>query len=59
MLTNEMLYIETHGDQPKIIETIPGWAHDITNIGTEEMVVMLWANEIFDRINPDTIVSKV
>jgi UDP-2-acetamido-2,6-beta-L-arabino-hexul-4-ose reductase len=59
ILTNEVHHIETKGDHPQIIETVPGWTHDITNIGKEEMVVMLWANEIFDRANPDTIASKV
>ena len=59
MLTNEVYHLETHGEQPQIVETVPGWTHDITNIGTDEMVVMLWANEIFDRGNPDTISSKV
>ena len=43
----------------KIVETVPGWSHDITNIGAEEMIVMLWANEIFDPDNPDTITHKV
>ncbi len=41
-------------DNPQIVETIPGWAHDITNIGNSKMLVMLWANEIFDEKNPDT-----
>ena len=59
MLTNEVHHIETNGNQPQIVETVPGWTHDITNIGKDEIVVMLWANEIFDRANPDTIVSKV
>jgi UDP-2-acetamido-2,6-beta-L-arabino-hexul-4-ose reductase len=59
MLTDELHYLETKGDQPQIVETVPGWTHDITNIGTEEMLVMLWANEIFDPANPDTIPSKV
>lgn len=59
MLTNEVHHIETHGDKPQVVETVPGWTHDITNIGADEMVVMLWANEIFDRANPDTITSKV
>jgi UDP-2-acetamido-2,6-beta-L-arabino-hexul-4-ose reductase len=59
MLTNELHYLETKGEQPQIVETVPGWTHDITNIGTDELVVMLWANEIFDRVNPDTIASKV
>ena len=33
---------------------MPGWAHDITNVGDDEIIVMLWANEIFDRARPDT-----
>lgn len=59
MLTNEIFELFTSGDVPQVVDTIPGWAHDITNIGDEEMVVMLWANENFDRERPDTIASKV
>jgi UDP-2-acetamido-2,6-beta-L-arabino-hexul-4-ose reductase len=59
ILTNEVYHIETEGEKPRVVETVPGWTHDITNIGGEEMVVMLWANEIFDRTMPDTITSKV
>lgn len=42
------------GSEPEVVETVPGWAHDITNIGDSDMVVMLWANEVFDRQRPDT-----
>lgn len=59
MLTDETHTITTSGEKPQIVETVPGWTHDITNIGPDEMVVMLWANEIFDRTHPDTITSKV
>jgi UDP-2-acetamido-2,6-beta-L-arabino-hexul-4-ose reductase len=59
IMTNEVCHIETQGSEPKIVETVPGWSHDITNVGNEEMIVMLWANEIFDRQIPDTIASKV
>ncbi|MFY7994482.1 MAG: UDP-2-acetamido-2,6-beta-L-arabino-hexul-4-ose reductase [Bacteriovoracaceae bacterium] len=59
MITDEKFEIISTGDEPVVVETIPGWTHDITNIGEEEMVVMLWANEIFDRENPDTYASKV
>ena len=59
MLTNETFELFTSGDMPQVVDTIPGWAHDITNIGEEEMVVMLWANENFDRERPDTIANKV
>lgn len=54
MYTSEAYELVTSGDKPQIVETVPGWTHDITNIGTEEMVVMLWANEVFDRARPDT-----
>lgn len=40
--------------EPTIVETIPGWVHDITNTGNEELIVFLWANEVFDKNNPDT-----
>lgn len=59
ILNNEVYHLETEGAKPQVVETVPGWTHDITNIGDEEMVVMLWANEIFDRAHPDTISSKV
>ena len=49
----------TSGDELRVVDTVPGWTHDITNVGEEEMVVMLWANEIFDRDKPDTITAKV
>lgn len=54
LLTNERVEIFTSGDKPEMVDTIPGWVHDITNVGDDEMVVMLWANELFDRANPDT-----
>lgn len=59
IITNERFEVFTSGTRPQVVETIPGWTHDITNVGEDEMIVMLWANEIFDRENPDTIISKV
>jgi UDP-2-acetamido-2,6-beta-L-arabino-hexul-4-ose reductase len=59
MLTGERFEIFTAGETPQVVETVPGWTHDITNIGADEMIVMLWANEIFDRTRPDTIAAKV
>jgi len=55
MLTGEKHELTTSGDKPEIVETVPGWTHDITNMGQDELVVMLWANEVFDRARPDTI----
>ena len=57
--TGEQHEIVTRGGEPRVVETVPGWTHNITNIGTDELIVMLWANEIFDRERPDTVALKV
>ena len=59
LLTNELVELRTSGDKPQVVDTIPGWVHDITNIGQDELVVMLWANEVFDRANPDTVAAPI
>jgi UDP-2-acetamido-2,6-beta-L-arabino-hexul-4-ose reductase len=59
ILTGERYNLETSDSEPMVVETIPGWAHDITNIGDDELIVMLWANEIFDHDKPDTIMKKI
>ena len=57
--TGETHELVTRGGEAQIVETIPGWTHNITNIGDDELIVMLWANEVFDRARPDTIAMKV
>lgn len=59
IVTDETVEIYTTGEQPEIVETVPGWSHDITNVGDDEMVVMLWANENFNPAKPDTVAYKV
>ncbi|MRS98706.1 NAD-dependent epimerase/dehydratase family protein [Ralstonia pickettii] len=59
MHTGETHELITSGEKAEIVETVPGWTHDITNIGQDEMIVMLWANEIFDRARPDTYASPL
>lgn len=59
IVTGETFELVTRGGEATIVETIPGWAHNVTNIGDDELIVMLWANEIFDRARPDTIAARV
>ena len=59
MVTGQFHELHTSGELPQIVETVPGWTHDITNVGDDEMIVMLWANEIFDRERPDTYACPV
>lgn len=48
-----------NSETPQVVDSIPGWVHDITNKGNDEAIVMLWANEKFDRENPDCIPCEV
>jgi UDP-2-acetamido-2,6-beta-L-arabino-hexul-4-ose reductase len=59
IVSNEKYELITSSEQPTVVDTVPGWTHDITNIGDDELIVMLWANEVFDPENPDTKASKV
>ena len=59
IITGERYELVVSSESFEIVETVPGWSHDVTNIGDEELVVMLWANEIFDRNLPDTIAKAL
>ena len=59
MITGETSDITVSSDRPQVVDSIPGWVHDITNIGDTEAIIMLWANEIFDRQRPDCIPCEV
>lgn len=59
IITDETHELITRGNEARIVETAPGWTHNITNIGDDELVVLLWANEIFSGEKPDTISLKV
>lgn len=59
IITGETYKIRTSGAVPTVVETAPGWAHDVTNVGTDTLISLLWANEIFDSARPDTFTVKV
>jgi UDP-2-acetamido-2,6-beta-L-arabino-hexul-4-ose reductase len=59
IVTGERREIDVTGEESRVVETVPGWTHDITNIGDRQMIVMLWANEIFDPARPDTVMEPV
>ncbi|KNC08204.1 capsular biosynthesis protein [Pantoea sp. RIT-PI-b] len=59
LITNEYYELTTSKAHSMIVETIPGWSHDVTNIGDDELIAIVWANENFDPQNPDTIASSL
>lgn len=59
IITNEYYQLDVSASEFKIVETTPGWTHDVTNIGSNDLIVMLWANEIFNHDKPDTIAKSL
>ena len=55
ILTGDEHEVVTSATSPVVVETIPGWTHDVANIGEGELVAIVWANEVFDRDRPDTV----
>lgn len=53
-ISGETFEIVSNSTQPTLIETLPGWAHDVTNVGDNELIVISWASEQFDPERPDT-----
>lgn len=55
----EIINYVVNGDQIEIVDIPPGYTHSITNIGEEDMLTIMWANEVFDREKPDTYFEEV
>lgn len=50
---------EADDTEIKIVTIPPGYIHNIENIGDDEMTMVLWGNELFDKDFPDTYAKKV
>ena len=58
--TKEVIEFEVSGDKLQAIQMLPGYTHNIINLSeTENLVTLMWANESFDKENPDTYFEKV
>lgn len=59
IITDQFLELYASGDKVTVVESIPGWSHNVTNVGESKLICMVWANEMFDRDKPDTIALPV
>lgn len=58
--TKEVIEFEVSGDKLQAVQMLPGYTHNIINLSeTENLVTLMWANESFDKENPDTYFEKV
>ncbi|MBQ9505007.1 MAG: capsular polysaccharide biosynthesis protein CapF [Lachnospiraceae bacterium] len=52
---SEVRRFEVWGGEPRFVEMLPGYTHNIINLSdTEELITIMWANENFNKERPDT-----
>ena len=60
LLNNEVYEFKVCGDIPQAIHMLPGFTHNIINLSdSEELITLMWANELFDSNKPDTYHEEV
>lgn len=58
--TDEVIEFEVSGENIEAVHMLPGYTHNIINLSeTENLVTVMWANEIFDPDRPDTFFELV
>lgn len=58
--TEEVLNFEVSGEKIQAVHMLPGYTHNIINLSeTENLVTVMWANEMFDPAHPDTFFEPV
>ena len=58
--TDEVIEFEVSGDRIQAVHMLPGYTHNIINLSdTENLVTVMWANEMFDPDHPDTFGEPV
>jgi UDP-2-acetamido-2,6-beta-L-arabino-hexul-4-ose reductase len=54
VLNQEVIDYHVSGEKIEIVDIPPGYTHHIENLGDGEMIVLFWANQIFNPDNTDT-----
>ena len=58
--TDEVIEFEVSGDNIQCVHMLPGYTHNIINLSeTENLVTVMYCNEIFNPQKPDTYFEKV
>ena len=58
--TDEVIEFEVSGEKIQAVHMLPGYTHNIINLSdSENLVTLMWANEIFDPDHPDTFGEPV
>ena len=60
LLNNEIYEFNVSGNKLEAVHMLPGYTHNIINLSdSEELITLMWANELFDPSKPDTFKEEV
>jgi UDP-2-acetamido-2,6-beta-L-arabino-hexul-4-ose reductase len=59
VLHDEVITFRVSGDEPVVVDMPTMWVHNITNVGTDNLLTLFWTNAIFDPAKPDTYAERV
>ncbi|MBL4954458.1 capsular polysaccharide biosynthesis protein CapF [Neobacillus sp. YIM B02564] len=57
--SENVLEYRVNGEVPEVVDIPPGYTHSIENTGTEDVITLFWACEIFNPDKPDTYFVEV
>lgn len=57
--SDKVLEYFADGDRMEVVDIPTGYTHNIENLGSADMVTIMWANESFDPEKPDTYYLEV
>ena len=58
--SNDLIEFEVSGERIQAVYMLPGYTHSIINLSdTDDLVTLMWANEVFDPDRPDTFAENV
>ncbi len=52
--TEKVIEYYVRGDKFQVVEIPPGYVHSLTNIGENDLITIMWANETYDPNRSDT-----
>lgn len=57
--SDEVIVYQVSGDKMEVVDIPPGYTHNIENLGDNDLITIMWANEPFDSERPDTYYEEV
>ncbi|MGE7020285.1 NAD-dependent epimerase/dehydratase family protein [Solibacillus cecembensis] len=57
--SDEIIEYKVNGEKLQVVDIPTGYTHSIVNVGHTDLVTVMWVNECFDPVKPDTYYLEV